>query len=196
MPRLCTLDYWAQQNSKLQKTRAHAKCLSSVPWSNAPTYPSHMFCLCTIAKLRGHDHRRQRGQHLDGMYPHQHWTCFPEATSNPLHFITHLPLWKKKGGRWAKKKGKKPANCPRVKCLQLSHSLHIPPCSWFSPWQEDLCTLQSGNMMLLYFHLFPLITPMVEASRKVWFLHSDLPRYSPTMAAAQATLNTPPALTL
>lgn len=98
MPRLCASEYWAQQNLKLLKTRAHAKRLSSVPWSNAPTCPSHMFCLCTIAELLDHDHRRQREQHLDGMYPLQHWTCFPEATSNLLHVITHLPLWKKKRG--------------------------------------------------------------------------------------------------
>lgn len=37
---------------------------------------------------------------------------------------------------------------------------------------------------------------MVKAWKKTWFLHSDLPSYSTTMAAAQGTPNAPPALIL
>lgn len=96
------------QSTELSKTSNFWKpghmlsILALSPLSNAPTCPMSTSCLCTIAKLLGHDHRRQReescvlmgGTHTCPVL--KHWTCFPETVSNLLHFITHLCLWKKK----------------------------------------------------------------------------------------------------
>lgn len=153
------------------------------PSSNAPTCLLHTSWVCTIAELLWHDNKRQREESCASLGVGGAWARYlhlyclqapnllPWNKIKPIACYNPTPLmWK---GKSKLKKSPRPYSQLNVFNLRssvishlASHSLHGKMISVPHKWY---CYI------LLYFHLFPWITPVVETWRKISFLQSICP---------------------